>query len=285
MTFWENDKTKKPGRGDFDPGQVAPGWDWFWDGIAGVFLMQEGVGATFFDTSFNRYSASFSGSPVWSTGPGGREIDFSPTDAFAKTAVGSTLATRFQSKTRIGLTLYARASSYAGQANAGLTIKQESDVSGSDSIVFYPYDNRDGNGARVFMNSTQLVNENTGALADNKNHLFTFSMFKLGDNRIFVEGVEVVTSGFNRTISANTDVVNIAGWDGAASQSYHGQTSYAVVHTIPPILAQHAQLAHDPFGPFRMKEDVGWLAVAAVGGANPHGPLGHPLHGPFGGPL
>ena len=32
---------------------------------------------------------------------------------------------------------------------------------------------------------------------------------------------------------------------------------------------------------------VGYLNEdqAAAGGANPHGPLGHPLHGPFGGPL
>lgn len=33
---------------------------------------------------------------------------------------------------------------------------------------------------------------------------------------------------------------------------------------------------------------VGFLAstdTAAVGGANPKGPFGHPFHGPFGGPI
>ena len=40
-----------------------------------------------------------------------------------------------------------------------------------------------------------------------------------------------------------------------------------------------------PIGPlFGYGTDRG-LTVAAVGGANPHGPLGHPFHGPFAGPV
>jgi len=52
--------------------------------------------------------------------------------------------------------------------------------------------------------------------------------------------------------------------------------------TLPEI----KKLARDPFGPFRMDEDIEWLAVAAAGGgATPHGPLGHPLWGPLAGPV
>ncbi len=44
------------------------------------------------------------------------------------------------------------------------------------------------------------------------------------------------------------------------------------------------QWSADPFGPFRLDDKI-FGRVAAVGGATPKGPLGHPFHGPFAGPV
>lgn len=44
------------------------------------------------------------------------------------------------------------------------------------------------------------------------------------------------------------------------------------------------QWVDDPWGPMRVVEDEFGFVVAAAG-ANPHGPLGHPLHGALAGPI
>ncbi len=44
------------------------------------------------------------------------------------------------------------------------------------------------------------------------------------------------------------------------------------------------RISEDPFGLIRMAPRR-IVKAAAVGGANPHNPLGHPLYGPFAGPI
>ncbi len=48
--------------------------------------------------------------------------------------------------------------------------------------------------------------------------------------------------------------------------------------------AEVRQWSYDPFGPFRLNDEI-FGRVAAVGGATPKGSLGHPFHGPFAGPV
>ena len=48
---------------------------------------------------------------------------------------------------------------------------------------------------------------------------------------------------------------------------------------------QVLQLARDPFGPITEVESVVGFVAAGAPAANPHGPLGHPLYGPFAGPI
>ncbi len=263
MTFWAGDKFKKPERWGFDKSLVAPEWAWLDDTV--IFPMWEGGGNTFHRAN-GRHSASFSsGTPVWSNDAEGPEIDFSGVSASASVDQ-SALSASFIGNTNFSITIRARAPAY-DDGSATFSIKQASDVTASDSLVFYTYDDTADpatNGARVFWNGFQLISENGAGLPLNKHHIFTFSSFSATDHVLFADGKQVGTQSESKTISANTDEINFGSWQSDGTQTYNGQISYVMLHRRAIGLAQHNQIALDPFGPFRMVEEAEWLSVAAA---------------------
>ena len=241
---------KKPRKWNVNPGLVAPEWRWFFRGLVVVYPMWEGVGDTFFSTN-NDHSATFSaGTPVWSHSSG-LEIDFSGASAAAQSTDSS--LTQFASATQVGWTIYCRATSYI--LTGGSTAMRG--PTGATGHILYPFDTLSGNGFRVHAAGTNVVNENGAALADGKNHLFTYSQFTSTDHRGFVDGVQVDSSSTSASFLSDADRLNIGAWRGDGNQSFHGQISYVALHNRPLTLREHAQLARDPFGPFRMDDEVG----------------------------
>ncbi len=246
MTFWEGEKLKKPPRWSLDQSLVAPEWEWFFRGLVVAYPMWEGAGDTFFSGS-NDFSATFSaGTPVWSHSPEGSEIDFSGASAAAQ-SLDARLA-QFSLASQIGWTIYCRATTYI--TTGGSTAIRS--ATGATGHILYPFDDFSGDGFRVHAGGADVINENTAALADGKNHLFTYSQFTSTDHRGFVDGVQVGSSSTEKTLIDNTDRLNIGAWKGDGNQSFHGQISYVVLHNRPLTLMEHAQLSRDPFGPFRM---------------------------------
>jgi hypothetical protein len=105
-----------------------------------------------------------------------------------------------------------------------------------------------------------------------------------------VTGSDVVASGSINTTSTNGNL-NVGNSPNSTVNANNANVLIEYLHIwniipAPPSFVARA-FARDPFGPFRRDDEAENLVFvpAVVGAANPKGPLGHPLHGPFGGPI
>lgn len=103
------------------------------------------------------------------------------------------------------------------------------------------------------------------------------------DHEFFVDGVSV---GTNTTLMKlfTPDKFALGRLpDSSPTSSTNSGIIYAAFMPAGFSSAEAQKLYRDPSGPFRMWDEAG--VVYAVGGGNPKGPFGHPLWGPFAGPL
>lgn len=75
-------------------------------------------------------------------------------------------------------------------------------------------------------------------------------------------------------------------WGKDVALGLEGAMVVGVISEVSPVfnLEEFRRWSEDPLGFLHPYSRV-IAKVAAVGGANPHGPLGHPLHGPLAGPI
>ena len=103
--------------------------------------------------------------------------------------------------------------------------------------------------------------------------------------RIFVDGSQdgsdFVTDAGNVDTGQNT---LIGDWGGGAAFRVSGLIRDVLIYRRELLSFEIQQLKRDPYILFR--QDPAWMGqVAVVVGANPKGPLTHPLYGPFAGPI
>ena len=80
MTFWEEEKFKKPERWGFDRGSTDPKWEWAHRKADIIWPMWTGAGLTVPDLSKDNFAGAFvaktGAGPTWARGIHGVELDF-----------------------------------------------------------------------------------------------------------------------------------------------------------------------------------------------------------------
>lgn len=109
------------------------------------------------------------------------------------------------------------------------------------------------------------------------------------DIQLYLNAVDtqIITGGSQTgTVDGGTDTpmrIGNAAQAGATNE-WDAPIYKVAVYDVALSQSQATALFYDPYGPHRIVHRfVG--KVAAVGGARPQGPLGHPFHGPFAGPV
>ncbi len=293
MTFWEGEKRKKPERWGFDRSLVNPEWQKIADHmVLGVPMW--GVGSTDIP-SFGRIKTlgtrtAFGGGPA----PAILVSRFGPTFNFVTGVTaddgghftwGDPVEASFTEAVTIFVLVYYNSWSFsnisgaigkwgAAQADRAYTIF--TDAVGEVHLGL-------GDGTSTFQTTV------TAAQSLNVWYFMVGSWSKAGGvGRIYVDGVLNGTVALTSSLATNTSPLEVGRLRSDGSPSFFGhdgQIAMAGVLDIELSAVEIQQWSCDPFGPFRMVEDAEWLSVAAAGGATPHGPLGHPLWGPFAGPV
>jgi hypothetical protein len=258
---------------------VAKKWGWFWEGARVVLPLWEG-GGDVFDKANGLQGANNNlswrgGSPEYNA-INGEQFTFANSPIFDEAAPQLTLA-------------------------ALVTVNFTQTDFVTRSIIDNTVDNADG--YRLFFSAG--VDDFRFRLPFNTQNLDTVgASFVAGDvlhivgtydgpNLLMTIYYKNLTTGqiLLNTLATGTNNVQPTGdplligesssgdgpWDGLIHMVYIGYRTWS----------ESQVLAHrrDPFGPFRMADEVGVVVGLPVAVGGPHGPLGHPLWGPFAGPV
>ena len=303
--FFLQDERRKPDRWGFDHGLVDPKWNWFWEKSPIAIPVWEGGGDSIFagQPARTTHTIASSEGPTWGLGPhdialiGDNPASTTQTDVWdtgipvpsgvpgitciAGVFVGDASTDRYihilsdgevfnagthafsfgfrpNFSTGMRMWIYGR--------NTGTLVGSESKVSDFFTVPtsggFYATLCSTMNGARV----RHFYFSDAGA-SGTKTTATSWTITPSGSNVAFLgapDGMSTTSSGLGRD---GIDKIRFA---------------YCFFEELPDF--QIKEIAHDPFGPFRRTERVKWLSIAAAAGG-PKGPFGHPLHGPFAGPI
>ena len=263
----------KPALWNVQQGLVHPKWDFFYRGLVANYPMWDGILPRDYVGNFHMETnegnnVSF-GANVAGVGVSGSGTTARIEDADAGNMDG------LANGTELNITWYGR---FLSDVVAGIC-SLHSEVGGEAGVFSLRVTNTDIRFdipwvASIFTTSyTRILN---------RDQLWTLS--RRGDDyRVWADGVEVASatssSAFNTTEAHRFglfDTISIGG--------SHVHYYYMVIGKRGWSKAEHDLLLEDPFGPYTLDDDI-FGRVAAVGGATPKGPLGHPFHGPFAGPV
>lgn len=176
--------------------------------------LDDGTGTTAVDSSGNGYSLTLTNTPTWITPAqiaGGLNFNAASTQ-YAETAAAG-LLTALQGLTAYTCAFWARASAY-GTTPGALAIRDGTNFA-TGLLIIYPYDDLDGNGARVFCNNNQIINQNAGAASVDAWHHFVFVTRTAVDCELYVDNVSVGI-GQQTTLPATLSNVTVGAWHPAA---------------------------------------------------------------------
>jgi hypothetical protein len=105
-------------------------------------------------------------------------------------------------------------------ASPGTVAIWDGNVDANNLFLFYPYDNVNGNGTRIWYNGVSLIDEND-ATRTGWNH-FVFVSRSATDHEIYVNGVSEGTSSTSKSLPASITNVNIGMWYTGSSQYFDG---------------------------------------------------------------
>ncbi len=289
MTFWEGEKLKKPDRWELDPSLVAPEWQYLWSIARSGLAVWEGGGSSIYDYA-QREAATYSavsGGIFWQIGK------------FGWRANGLIASQRFVSIPNVGRIANDTEATIFITVNLGVWTANHPVLTINDS----------GTNNNIFRIQTtgttgqlQILNKDT---ADN--YRFTVDVttegaalnmpfvlaFRVGPsgNQVYVNGIPL--TGTYSTGSAGSPewlsvLSNLDKWElliqrltSTVAADHRIISYFHVFRGLPDALIE--KVSRDPFGLFRMADEVGVVIAGAA--ANPHGPLGHPLWGPLAGPV
>ncbi len=296
MTFWEGEKNKKPERWSFDKGFVDPKWDWFWRDLAFFVPIWELGSAALYDL-VTRKRGTIQSATTWKATDRGTALNFIDNASDGAIFTGPFIATDL--------------GDFTGSFTV-FSLARTPDVGADRHTMYAQWDSGTITGQMLFgMNMTRAAGTEAGTLgltchenitgfdgADSAAGLLLANTWYAmtgrriwngasSDVSVWLDGVDV-TDAFETT-NPRTARATSASYIGNYSTTipFDGDISYVAGWNRPLSNGEVIQLSRDPFGPFRMdaQDELQLLGVAAAGGANPHGPLGHPLWGPLAGPV
>lgn len=244
------DKGRKPERWGLDPSGVDLDWTWSHRGLVGAFPFWDRGSGTVQDIGSGGYTGTLSQmdpATDWLISSKGPVLDFDGSND--SVSVNTGLPLRLAGKPAFTIVLLAAATVYQFP-KAGLCFTV-SVLDVNKTLLMYPFDSSGGNGLRIFWNGATIINQNDGAVADGDLHSFVFLSRNSTDHEAYVNGISVGTSTTSKTLSVDTDVLNIFNFSSAAPQHLAGQCGALLVYDRALAQSELLMLARDPFGPFR----------------------------------
>ncbi len=255
---------KKPRKWVFSPALVTPRWSWFWKGVDVAFPFWEGAGLEIFGSfgksAITTHGIGASGWHHSSVGGIWRTIDVSAIDFFTV-------------QNHKGI---------SGAASRAIIVYANTTISeiGSNYIVGWGPDTA-GNAYRFAFNDGNLRTEASSGFVqgstsvnDGEWHLF-LSVFEGSNITDVVHYVDaaVDSTGSSSAVALDTtadDIKLFARPDNDSLSLRDTDVAYVAVLNFAPTRTQIKQLSHDPFGPFRMVDEVGDGIITTA----PVGPVG-----------
>ena len=119
----------------------------------------------------------------------------------------------------------------------------------------------------MFWNGADLIDQDDGALADGLMHTFLFLSRNATDHELYIDGQSIGTSTTSKSIGSATDnELTFGSW--RDSQFFNGKLKAVYIwEGTYPTPAGVSQLAEDPLGLVRLKEQVVGKEVVVVAGA------------------
>ncbi len=253
MTFWVEDKNKKPHRWGFDKDLTAPEWEWFWQRAKLAVPFWEGGGVSSLDIvkglKFNWDTDTSDSVPLWVTGPNGIRVNFSTpqTEDNLTAALNGPLNLTDPDK----ITLIAKVKTGAATARGT--------VFSPDNVTNLAQMELEASRITIIIDGVFMARSNLSTLVANTEYFITYVRFASGDShRIYLDGVELsLFSSATNSYTEPADVDLMIGNRGqsAGSQSLDADIDYFAYLDGAISAEEVRQLAADPFGPFRMVED------------------------------
>jgi len=264
----------KPKQWNFQPGLTRPEWAWVWKGEFMHSAWWEGGGTPRFYSNAGPIDSSLTGDPVWTAAEGGLCLDF---DAAGVPVDGVTVADADLP------------SWYPGKVSGPYTllILCIPDVVATTNNVAVK-----GDGTRPFFAwfQTQVrthfdgtTRQGTTATTVGKLSLIGSSWDGSDVHHIIYDGrIDAIFTGIGGPVLTVTGPMR---WGRRHNDTtaMNGRILATYDFGYQLTASQLAQLRSDYFGPWVMDRRL--VKAAAVGGTNPHNPLGHPLYGPLAGPV
>ena len=175
------------------------------------------------------------------------------------------------------VSFWAGHASYASE-RAAVSLRKNGETSGL--LLFYPYDNLDGNGARVFFDGADVIVQTSGASIDpgSMNHFLFISRSAI-DHELFVNGVSVGTSTSSRALNANLDTLTIGA--GGSSSDFVGNIHDLRIYdaTNLPTAQEILDLADPAKAPVVALDTVAHYKCEALHGTTVYDSSGNAAHG------
>ncbi len=175
------------------------------------------------------------------------------------------------------VSIISRRAAYDGTTNTVM------DWDGTDDLIVSPMDTLNGDGLRIFWRDLggNFINVNGETLANT--WIWTdFTTRASNDHEAYTNGASVATA--TDTGTAGPFSTFDIGGRGATANDFDGDIAQVIVWKTARTADWLTTLHNSQFSPATFIID-GTPEAPAAGGANPKGPLGMPLIGPFGGPI
>lgn len=235
-------------------GDVAPGWEWFWDGLVAGYVMWESGGSRIFDIK-RVWNASLSG-PSWTIGVSGSALSFNGTTDFVP--LGDLPDLDY-------ITIIAGVK--ANAATRGYILNK------SFSLVVVPFSlNVGGNnspsaidGMAFYSGSWKNSGLNTDIRGDGKRHIVA-GTFDGTDLKYFIDGQldSSTTEGLGLVLPKNNVSADIGRY-AYDNQYFGGLIDFLYILNFGATNQQIARISGDAFAPFRMADVAPWMVPLAVG--------------------
>ena len=247
--------TQKPPKWGFQAGLVAPEWAWFWDKRPNVFIPAwEGGGTKLFDI-VNKNLTTATGTVDWLAGPKRRYIgnEYDDVATVPPFEYPITLIAYVEDPVQLS---GSESSWYMGLVDN--TSGSRMVTIGAEGTAGWRYFVRNGGVA----DSTDFVICD-GGTQDANDHVVIGTSRSDGDNELFVDGISIELDTNTCTLFTPNQLSLGRLNDNTPGESLNAGLIYAAV--LPAGFSQNEAriLSRDPFGPFRMADEVGLFVPAA----------------------
>lgn len=264
---------QKPEEWGFEAGLVAPEWDWVWEDPALLCPFWAG-GGTARDLSPNRFVGTLENGAVWD--------NQAELGVFCADVAGRRVS--FGTQAALAITTYThfavfRVRDLSEPSSISTTRWLNLSQDGYNLIIL-----TDGSIEAAKHNIAAIQQTAAGVVTVNTVHAMATTYDETdGVHRFVVDGVDLGTATNAQALTHGEFALGSFRGNDSINSDDIDIIAYGIWPTRKSV-SQLRQLTADPFGPFRMRVPMAFF-VPAVGGFVPHNPLGHPLIGPFGGPI